>query len=172
MKKSLEAVTGDYLVDIRTGSLFEVLDNSPFLLQNDSGPRVVKDSEIRRWFKVAQMSNVTSNIVVQPVQHSMLSMDAITVLANQLGCTLKHNKDHTAVKYNNKNVMEIRATKKYYNLVFRHGILNQANVELMENNYNGRLVGNGTWTLDYRIQTTDLNIFELVLKLAITHISR
>ena len=35
MKKSLEAVTGDYLVDIRTGNLFEVLDNSPFLLQNE-----------------------------------------------------------------------------------------------------------------------------------------
>ena len=175
MRKSIEAIKGDKLQNIRNNKIYEVADNAGSgLILIDAETLLAKHytmSNIKRWFKVVEeyVAPVEPVEPVQPSTDNSLTMHKISELAISLGLTAKTNSDHFVLKYNGKNVMEVRESKKHFRLVVRRACLTedeQANFNLHNK---AKVVGNGTYVLDYKLETADFRTFRQVLEAAVQY---
>lgn len=101
--------------------------------------------------------------------NDILIVEKIFALADELGLTSKANSDHFVLKYNGRNIMEITESKKHFRLVVRQDCLTPDQVARYNENCKGRLVGGGTYVLNYKLQTKDYAIFKRVLKSAVNY---
>lgn len=180
MRKILEAQVNDIVRDIRDNETYVVLAIDNLVLENKTNKSKWNVSEdemptIKRWFKIVgqeepqvqpqPLTQITSVDNISNVEQLLFNL---TEIAYQKGCTTKQNSDHLAIKYNNKNIMALRHTKKAVHMTFRQSILDEVMVQYIADNYQGKLVGNGQWALNYRASNIDTMIFEDILSIAIS----
>lgn len=180
MRKILDARVGNIVKDIRTNIEYKVVDIYPFTYSNLLTEEMWTISEtdiptIKRWFKI--VSEDTTQVVEQQLTTNSQNNNINNVeqlyqtlinMAISRGCLTKQNSDHLAIKYNNKNIIALRHTKKAVHMTFRQSILDDVMVQYIADNFKGKLVGNGKWALNYRASNIDTIIFEDILSIAIS----
>ena len=99
MRKSLEAIKGDKLQNIRNNKIFKVADNcGTGMILIDEETLLAKhytNSNIKRWFRMYE-EYVEE---VQPVEPTVdLNLDEdLEVIIQQLGCTVKQRKEYLGI---------------------------------------------------------------------------
>lgn len=179
MRKSIEAIKGDKLQNIRNEKIYEVaetIENSGLLLMNvDTGEvKVFSMSNLRRWFKVIEeyVAPVETVETVETVEvdtlNDTLTQTKIDSLLAELGLISKVNKSNVAIRLGKKNVMELTYSKRkdeYTLLVRQDAITDEYKEQLVDRN-NAKIVGGGTYTLDFSIKTRSYKTFKQVLNYA------
>ena len=95
MRKSLEAIKGDKLQNIRNNKIYLVGDVSEAFLLVDVETQIAKlytKANIRRWFRMYE-EYVAPVEPVQPTEDLNLDED-LEVIIQQLGCTAKQRKEY------------------------------------------------------------------------------
>ena len=83
----------------------------------------------------------------------------------EMNCTLKQNSNHIAVKYCNKNVMEIHPTKrKGICAVVRHTIFTDDEIKQLKD---AKIIGAGTYVIDLKFRIESMEQFKDILGTAI-----
>lgn len=176
MRKSIEAIKGDKLQNIRTEKIYEVaetIENSGLLLMNvdTKEVKVFSMSNLRRWFKVIE-EYVAPVETVETVEvdtlNDTLTQNKIDSLVAELGLIPKVNKSNVAIRLGKKNVMELTYSKRkdeYTLLVRQDAITSEFKEQLVDRN-NAKIVGGGTYTLDFSIKTRSYKTFKKVLSYA------
>ena len=102
MRKSLEAIKGDKLQNIRNNKIYLVGDVSEAFLLIDVETQIAKlytKANIRRWFRMYE-EYVAPVEPVQPTEdlHEDLDLDEdLEVILDQLGCTTKQRKEYLGI---------------------------------------------------------------------------
>lgn len=176
MRKSIEAIKGDKLQNIRNEKIYEVaetIENSGLLLMNvDTGEvKVFSMSNLRRWFKVIE-EYVAPVETIETVEvdtlNDTLTQNKIDSLLSELGLIPKVNKSNIAIRLGKKNVMELTYSKRKdeYTLLVRQDAITDEYKEQLVNRNNAKIVGGGTYTLDFSIKTRSYKTFKQVLNYA------
>ena len=98
MRKSLEAIKGDKLQNIRNNKIYLVADVSEAFLLVDVETQIAKlytKANIRRWFRMYE-EYVAPVEPVQPTEDLNLDED-LEVILEQLGCTAKQRKEYLGI---------------------------------------------------------------------------
>lgn len=98
MRKSLEAIKGDKLQNIRNDKIYLVGDVSESFLLVDVETQIAKlytKSNIKRWFRMYE-EYVAAAEPVQPTEDLNLDED-LEVIIQQLGCTAKQRKEYLGI---------------------------------------------------------------------------
>ncbi len=180
MRKSIEAIKGDKLQNIRNEKIYEVaetIENSGLLLMNvDTGEvKVFSMSNLKRWFKVIEeyvapvetVETVEDTVEVDTLNDTLTQTKIDSLLA-ELGLISKVNKSNVAIRLGKKNVMELTYSKRkdeYTLLVRQDAITDEYKEQLVDRN-NAKIVGGGTYTLDFSIKTRSYKTFKQVLNYA------
>lgn len=176
MRKSIEAIKGDKLQNIRNEKIYEVaetIENSGLLLMNvDTGEvKVFSMSNLRRWFKVIE-EYVAPVETVETVEvdtlNDTLTQTKIDSLLAELSLISKVNKSNVAIRLGKKNVMELTYSKRKdeYTLLVRQDAITDEYKEQLVNRNSAKIVGGGTYTLDFSIKTRSYKTFKKVLSYA------
>lgn len=100
-------------------------------------------------------------------QLNVLSVSLTNVLnyCEEMNCTLKQNSNHIAVKYCNKNVMEIHPTKrKGICAVVRHTLFTDDEIKQLKD---AKIIGAGTYVIDLKFRIESMEQFKDILGTAI-----
>lgn len=98
MRKSLEAIKGDKLQNIRNNKIYLVGDVSEAFLLVDVETQIAKlytKGNIKRWFRMYE-EYVAPVESVQPTEDLNLDED-LEVILEQLGCTAKQRKEYLGI---------------------------------------------------------------------------
>lgn len=98
MRKSLEAIKGDKLQNIKNDKIYLVGDVSEAFLLVDVETQIAKlytKSNIKRWFRMYE-EYVDAAEPVQPTEDLNLDED-LEVIIQQLGCTSKQRKEYLGI---------------------------------------------------------------------------
>ena len=182
MKKSELAnlTIGTKVISKKDESIHEVLEVTENYVQ--LGERAYSKSTIQRWYNIYTEPVVEEKPVevvpedktstVEEKEHiedqlNVLSVSLTNVLdyCEQMNCTLKQNSNHIAVKYCNKNVMEIHPTKrKGICAVVRHTLFTDDEIKQLKD---AKIIGAGTYVIDLKFRIESMEQFKDILGTAI-----
>lgn len=178
MRKSIEAIKGDKLQNIRNEKIYLVAEASDAFLLVDVETQIAKfytKANIRRWFKVIEeyvapvetVETVEDTVEVDTLNDTLTQTKIDSLLA-ELGLISKVNKSNVAIRLGKKNVMELTYSKRKdeYTLLVRQDAITDDYKEQLVDRNNAKIVGGGTYTLDFSIKTRSYKTFKQVLNYA------
>ena len=167
------------IISKKDESIHEVLEVTENYVQ--LGERAYSKSTIQRWYNIytepveekpVEVVPEDKTSTVEEKEHiedqlNVLSVSLTNVLnyCEEMNCTLKQNSNHIAVKYCNKNVMEIHPTKrKGICAVVRHTLFTDDEIKQLKD---AKIIGAGTYVIDLKFRIESMEQFKDILGTAI-----
>lgn len=188
--------TGDRILNTKDNTVY-VVTNVNEKVELDNG-KAYSLSTIKRWFDLTPVeekpvavedkpiqpttntvdtvdSNNTTNIVETGIEADrsakckLLTWGYIMKLCEDNNLQLMHHQDHSSIKYNKKNLVELSYSKRkgHFRILVRQDCLTSGQQASLIAYNDAKMVGNGTFTLDFQFVTIDYYTFVEVLKNAL-----
>lgn len=185
--------TGDKILNTKDNSVHVVTNvNEKVELDNN---KTYSQSTIYRWFDLSPVEDKpVEDKPIQPTQDTTDTSNTINIVDNGIevergskgrlltwayimkicednNFQLMHHQDHSSIKYNNKNLVEISYSKRkgHYRVLVRQDCLTSGQQASLIAYNDAKLVGNGSFTLNFQFVTIDYYTFVEVLKDALNY---
>lgn len=190
--------TGDKILNKKDNTILEVvgLEGGKYTLDNG---KTYSQSTIKRWYSIVEEKPVEDKPVedkpiqpIQPTQDTTDTSNTINIVDNGIevnrgskgklltwgyimklcednNLQLMHHQDHSSIKYNKKNLVELSYSKRkgHFRVLVRQDCLTSGQQASLIAYNDGKITGSGSFTLDFQFVTIDYYTFVEVLKNAL-----